>query len=268
MTGAHRKKQNHSDAWALSLLFLSFALLWVPLGQTAFLIEHWMKVGTFMAPFLTMTAVAFRAPGAGPMRSDIKVLSVLMLVAYIAHQFEEHWIDLTGQTYAFYGYVNALVVQTLDAPAGTEILTPEAIFVINTALVWLVGALAIVRAPAHAFPSLAMAAIILINAIAHIAAAVRGWAYNPGLLTSVLIFVPISLWFYGVVLRRGAATRADVVIALAWAVMAHVIMVFGMIAANWLKLFSETVYFAMLVLWALVPIGVYSRKGSTVVGRP
>ncbi|MEL6896643.1 MAG: hypothetical protein AAFP90_11115 [Planctomycetota bacterium] len=37
----------------------TFGMLWDPLGQHKFLIQHWMKVGKFMAPFLLTVAFAF-----------------------------------------------------------------------------------------------------------------------------------------------------------------------------------------------------------------
>ena len=53
-------------------------------------------------------------------------------------------MDVTGATYAFYSQTNEMLLERLGAEPGAEFpLTREAIFVINTTLVWLVGALAI-----------------------------------------------------------------------------------------------------------------------------
>ncbi|MEM9938053.1 MAG: HXXEE domain-containing protein [Pseudomonadota bacterium] len=245
---------------SLIFLVLAFAMLWAPFGQHDFLVENWMKVGTFMAPFLLFVAFAFMPPKDEDTGFDLRIATLFLLVAYIVHQFEEHWIDLFGNVYAFHESVNELVLGLLGAPEGSiGPLTREGVFVINTSLVWLVACLGIWSAPRHAFPALAMMGIVLVNAIAHILNGVAG--YNPGLLTSVIVFLPLSGFFYFKSIRSGAANRKEVVASLVWAVIAHVLMAGGMIAANWFNLFSETVYFAQLILWSIVPVFLF-RKPS------
>lgn len=46
--------------------------------------------------------------------------------------------------------------------------------------------IAIWRAPSHLFPALAMAGIVLVNAVSHIGAAVFRLEYNPGLWTALV----------------------------------------------------------------------------------
>jgi len=36
-------------------------MLWVPIGRHDFLLKHWMKVGTFIAPLLLLVAAAFQS---------------------------------------------------------------------------------------------------------------------------------------------------------------------------------------------------------------
>ncbi|MEM1050472.1 MAG: HXXEE domain-containing protein [Pseudomonadota bacterium] len=234
----------HRQFAALLALGLAFALLWVPFGQHKFLFEHWMKIGAFMAPFLVFVALAIHNNRSTPVYHDLQILSVLMLASYILHQVEEHWIDLTGTHYAFYGYVNALLRDALGAPENTEFLDPAGIFVINTSLVWLVGSFAILFSPKRIFPFLCMAAITLINAVSHIAAALMTASYNPGLATSVLIFVPIALLGFYSAKNAGVST---IVASLLWAILAHVVMVGGIIAVKSAQIISEETYFAMLI---------------------
>ena len=40
-------------------IFLLFAMLWLPLGQYDFLLENWMKIGTYAVPFLLIGAFSF-----------------------------------------------------------------------------------------------------------------------------------------------------------------------------------------------------------------
>ncbi|MEM1050914.1 MAG: HXXEE domain-containing protein [Pseudomonadota bacterium] len=232
----------------LALLVLGFAMLWLPLGQHDFLVVHWMKIGTFMAPFLLFVVFALKQDTMS--KSDPQLLSLLMLVAYIAHQFEEHWIDLTGEAYAFSPYVNALLQSASGAPETTVILSPLAILVINTSLVWLVGFIAVLLSPHRFFPYLCMAAIILVNAVSHILAAILTFSYNPGVATSLLVFLPMAWCAFCSVPQASPGVKFA---SIAWAVFAHIVMIGGALGANRFELFPELVYFAMLVAISIAP---------------
>ena len=252
---------------ALSAVTL-FAMLWLPLGQQEFLVQNWMKVGTFAAPFLLLayTATATKRPNL----SDPLFVSVLLLIAYIAHQFEEHWIDLLGNEYAFYGYVNGLLRSVLSR-GYEEIapLTPRGIFIINTSLVWLVGVVAIARSGYHLFPVMALAAISLVNGITHLLAIIFTFSYNPGVLTSLLLFLPLTAVCYLRWAQRERGLRSQVVVSLIWAVIAHVLMVGGMLAANVYELLSEEFYFVALIVWSALPSTLFrGSSGDRSDGRP
>ncbi|MEM8881583.1 MAG: HXXEE domain-containing protein [Pseudomonadota bacterium] len=226
-------------------------MLWLPFGQHAFLLVHWMKVGTFMAPFLLLVAFSLRAETAPS--SDPRTLALVLLVAYIVHQFEEHWIDLFGRVFAFKPYLNNFLSGVTGQSSGTEIVSDAAVFVINTSLVWLVAALAIWRGAARIFATLCMAAIVVVNAISHIAAGVVSSGYNPGLLTAVLVFLPVGGFVYATLLRTGRASVRLVLLSLLWGVLAHVIMIGGFLLLNRFDQLPELAYFAILVLWSIIP---------------
>jgi hypothetical protein len=233
-----------------------FTMLWLPLGQIDFMTWHWMKVGTFAAPFLLLAY--FSASPRSPSLSDPLFMSVVLLIAYIAHQFEEHWVDLLGNEYAFHDYINALIRDALGSTDGSVApLTPLAIYVINTSLVWLVGVISIVYAKSHRFALLALASITLINGITHIIAGIINLTYNPGLLTSVLFFMPLSVAYFRVLLKREPDSRNGIIAGLVWALLAHVLMVAGMLAANLFGVIAETVYFVLLVLWSVLPLALF-----------
>ncbi|MEM7220976.1 MAG: HXXEE domain-containing protein [Pseudomonadota bacterium] len=237
---------------ALFYLLAFFAVLWIPLGQHAFLILHWMKVGTFLAPIL-LFQLALTTPDRDS-HSGVRALATWMLVLYIIHQFEEHWVDVFGNVYAFHGSVNDLVTQALGQPAGSvKALTPLSIFVINTSLVWLVGLLAIWRFHRSVFPALAMNAIILVNAFTHKLASLAKAAYNPGLFTALVLFLPFALLVYRRLLREGVTTRAEIGLSVVWAAFAHVIMVAGMVAANVFNVIPALAYHGALIVWSIVP---------------
>ncbi|MEM1155014.1 MAG: HXXEE domain-containing protein [Pseudomonadota bacterium] len=257
MAGRHKLIENA----ALGMLLLAFVMLWLPLGQHGFLIEHWMKVGTFMAPFLLLIAFSFRSHG--ELQSNPRVLSLFMLVAYIVHQFEEHWVDLYGSTYAFKPYLNRFLSSVTAQQGDSEFMSDTSVFVINTSLVWLVGALAIWRGSKHIFASLCMAAIVVVNAISHIVASFIAGRYNPGLLSAVLLFVPLGVAVYLQLWRtRGASVRL-VIASLVWGLLAHVILIGGILAMRQFEWLSEPVYYIALIAWSLVPAFAFPSHTST-----
>lgn len=238
-------------------MVFAFLMLWVPLGQHTFLTVHWMKLGTFMAPFLLFVAFVF-AKHVDP-RIEPRLLSLLLLVAYIFHQFEEHWIDVLGQNYAFYPYLNGFLSSLTGSATGTEFMSPLSIFVINTSLVWLVGALGIWRGSDHVFATLCMAGIVVVNAASHIVAGIIGGGYNPGLLTGVVLFLPLGVAAYVWLLRAKLATVRLALASVLWAVLAHVIMIAGILAMNRFTWIPELAYFVALVVWSLLPAFLFSR---------
>ena len=248
---------------AFAAILLLFLMLWVPLGQSDFLVGNWMKIGTYAVPFILLTFFSSRTQHRDSILADTQLMAVLLLVAYIIHQFEEHWVDLLGRQYAFYSDVNQLLLGVLGAP-GTAVgpLTPEAIFVINTSLVWLIGAIAIWRSPGHVFPSLAMAGITLVNGISHIALGIAKQSYNPGLLTAVVIFLPLAIAFYRNALVSNLAVKTQVAVSIAWAILAHILMVAGLLAANWFGLISEVAYFVLLITWSVTPVLLFNTHSN------
>ncbi|MEO1774348.1 MAG: HXXEE domain-containing protein [Pseudomonadota bacterium] len=244
---------------AIAALTLFFGALWLPLGQEAFLAENWMKVGTFAAPLILFVAFALRDPADPPRLDDVQLVAVAMAAGYMAHQFEEHWIDLLGRLYPLRQVLNDIMSATYG-PEAAEAMTPEAIFFVNTSVVWLIAVLAVLRGRVHVFPALAMAGVMAVNGVAHVVVAVVSVAYNPGLLTSVVIFLPLSLGFYGVLLRQGTVSALMVGAGLAWAVLAHALLFGGLIAANVLGLFPVSLYYALLIVWALVPLAMFRQR--------
>lgn len=246
---------------SLIAIFLLFFMLWAPLGQYDFLIENWMKIGIYTVPFILFIFFSSRTEETETVFSDTKLMSVLLLVAYMIHQFEEHWVDLFGNHYAFYGYFNTLFLSILGAQdSSVIILSQQAIFIINTSLVWLIGIIAIWRSPKHLFPVLAMNGIVLVNAISHILPGIFKQSYNPGLLSAIVIFLPLAIAFYRKVLFTNPGAKLQVIASIVWAILAHAILVSGLLLANWFELIPEFVYFIVLVVWSVIPVFLFNNS--------
>ncbi|MEO1700641.1 MAG: HXXEE domain-containing protein [Pseudomonadota bacterium] len=245
-------------------LIAAFAFLWIPLGQQDFLVQHWMKVGTFMAPFLVLVALSFSDSGRF---IDTRSIALALLVAYILHQFEEHWVDVYGRTFAFKPYLNAFLSNLLGHAQVQELMSDESVFVINTSLVWLVGALAVWRGGEHIFAAFCMAAIVVVNAISHIGAGLISGSYNPGLLTAILIFLPVGVGAYVLLARNPASTAALISASLIWGLTAHLIMIGGILAMSQISQLPESVYFAVLIAWSVLPACIFPNKAHDPIVR-
>ena len=137
------------------------------------LIRHWLWLTFLLAP-LSVAAVAL-SHWPLPVR-----LIALLTPAYMLHQMEEHWGD------RFRTFVNTRVF------GGREALSEAAVFVINVPLVWGLNLGAWWCALSGRF-DLALIGLymMLVNAVAHVVGVAR-FGYNPGVVTSFIVFAPLS----------------------------------------------------------------------------
>lgn len=139
--------------------------------------QNWVYGGFLAGVMLLALAPLFTA---GADRAT--ALGFLLLPVYMLHQFEEHDGD------RFRRFVNTVVGR------GREVLTVGAVFWINflgvwvllTACIWLV---------ALAGPGWAAVAgwLVLLNGLLHVAQGVALRRYNPGLVTAIVLFVPLGI---------------------------------------------------------------------------
>jgi hypothetical protein len=138
--------------------------------------RHWVPGALCTAILLTVLM-----PVLAQRWSPAWLLIFAMLPIYMFHQVEEH----TGDRFRV--FVNEHVFH------GVEALTPLAVLWINLPGVWGVGLLAIYAATFLSIGwGLSMVYLVLLNAVAHIVAAVLWREYNPGLWTALSLFVPVG----------------------------------------------------------------------------
>jgi hypothetical protein len=170
---------------------------------------QWPYAALFTAGFLGVLApLVFRYAGA-PLG-----LVYLQLPIYMLHQYEEHAGD------RFRLWFNTMIGH------GREVLTPIATFWINSLLVWGLDLVALYLA-CFVDLSLGLIAIYLpiVNAFGHIVPAIITRKYNPGLLTSVLLFLPVGVTSAVVVSRAAGSTLGDQLLALGVAIAVHAIII-------------------------------------------
>jgi hypothetical protein len=167
--------------------------------------DNWVY-GGFLAGLMLLCLTPIFAGG----WSTGLLLIWLQLPIYMVHQYEEHDDD------RFRRFANTTV------GGGKEVLSHFAVFVINIAGVWGVDAVAIwLAARVHLGLGLIAVYLSLVNTVAHCAQAVRLRCYNPGLVTSILLFIPLGVATLFMLAGTGEVTPMDHAIGLAVALLIH-----------------------------------------------
>lgn len=166
---------------------------------------QWPYAALFTAGFLAVLApLVFRYAGL-PLG-----LVYLQLPIYMLHQYEEHAGD------RFRIWVNNMLGH------GRDVLTPIATFWINSLLVWALDVVALYLA---CFVDLSLGLIAMylpmLNAVGHIMPAIIKRQYNPGLLTSILVFLPVGIGSTYLVSRAAGSDVSDHLLALGVAIAVH-----------------------------------------------
>jgi Protein of unknown function with HXXEE motif len=169
------------------------------------LIDNWVY-GGFLAGILLLAL----SPLIIPHMPSALAAAFFCLPAYMLHQYEEHDRD------RFRAFVNRMLGN------GHEVLTRRAVFLVNVPGVWGGIAVAIwLAARVNLGFSLIAIYLLVLNSIIHIVQAGVARRYNPGLITAIVLFAPLSLWGLLTVYRSGSSTPAMQAIGLAAAVVIH-----------------------------------------------
>lgn len=173
------------------------------------LVTNWVY-GGFLAGLLLLFLAPLFVHGWQPALTA----AFFCLPAYMLHQYEEHDND------RFRIFMNRILADGHDA------LTLPAVFIINVPGVWGVIALSLWLA-FWVNPGLTLIAVYLpfFNALIHIAHAVFMRSYNPGLVSAVVLFLPVCGWCLWTIQRSGHGTPAMHAIGLASALGIHLIIV-------------------------------------------
>jgi hypothetical protein len=169
------------------------------------LCDNWVY-GGFLAGLMLLVLTPVLASG----WSLALLLIWLQLPVYMLHQYEEHDDD------RFRRFVNATI------GGGRDVLSRGDTFVINIIGVWGVDALAfLLAAKIHLGLGLIAVYLSLVNGIAH---GIQGLAlrrYNPGLATSILLFIPLGLVTLWALAGSAEVTPADHLIGLGTSLLIH-----------------------------------------------
>jgi hypothetical protein len=187
---------------------------------------------TYVWPYIGMGAALLLALllCTDALRSDLTVsrwrdlvwLAWLGTLAYLIHQFEEHGVDALGATYAF----RAEMCRNFGFPDVQACPIPFSfVTAVNISVVWVFGPATALLGRRRPELALAFFAVPIINAVPHIVPAAALGHYNAGLVTAIVIFVPLSLWVFHVALSRYRLGWRAVIATIVAGIVYHVIMI-------------------------------------------
>jgi hypothetical protein len=137
------------------------------------------------------------------------MLVFLQMPVYMLHQLEEHDDE------RFRRYVDEMIGH------GRDVLPSSAVFVINIG-VWVLNLISFAMA-AHAGIGWGLIGVyaMVVNAIVHIADGVAKRAWNPGLVTAIVLFLPVGLGGLWAISATGEASAMQHIVGLVAAVLIH-----------------------------------------------
>ena len=147
-------------------------------------------------------------------------LSWLGVAIYLIHNIEEYGVDLLGR---FHAFPNSMCSQ-LGLPSFPACPIPTVFFLaVNLPLFWVGAPIAAFLSRRHPIVGLSVYGIIFINALTHIGSAVHA-GYNPGMLTSLILFLPSSFWVARVSFGKQGLPYGALAFIVADGLLLHVVL--------------------------------------------
>ena len=175
-----------------------------------FIADNWQKALPALAVIgLAVWVALFRNDAASE-----QAIFAALLVIYMLHQIEEHlWPG------GFRQFANAHVFES-----GRDDWPVDAggVALVNIGYVWLPVAAAALFPQTLRWVGLAWIGLTLINAVTHIVTSIRFRCYNPGLVTSLLLFLPFTVWALAHEAARGLLSGGEIAMLVLLGVLLHI----------------------------------------------
>jgi hypothetical protein len=178
-----------------------------PLSYTSANWQKWLPALAVIGAILWL--ILFRSDP-----TSERALFAALLVIYMLHQTEEHlWPG------GFRQFANAHVFKSGNDDWPVD---EGGVALVNIGYVWLpVGLAALFPGPLR-WIGLGWVGLTLINAITHIVTSIRFRVYNPGLVTSIVLFLPFTIWMLAREVSAGTLSGLQVVLILVLGVVLHI----------------------------------------------
>jgi hypothetical protein len=203
----------------------------------------WIGLGFAVVLGILLATGLLRSDRTVPRWRDLRWLSFLAVAVYLVHNVEEYGIAADGTLHAFPDSLCALLGQPGYPGCG---IPPAFFLAVNLPLVWIAGPLAALLSTRFPLAGLTLWGVIGINAIVHIVPAIVQRQYDPGLLTAIVLFLPLTAMTAVAALgRRGPYRRRAGAVLLAAGVLMHAVLVvsallfLGGVIPEWLLLAAQ-----------------------------
>jgi len=153
----------------------------------------WPWIGLCLA--VVMIAVLFatnlvRDDVTGSRWRDLRWLSFLAVAVYMVHQVEEHGLAANGVGHAFPDELCSALGQP---PYPGCAIPPLFYLAVNISLVWIAAPVAALLSTRFPLVGMGLWGVIAVNALVHIGPSIATLRYDAGVLTSFVLFVPLSV---------------------------------------------------------------------------
>lgn len=181
----------------------------------------WIGIGAAGLLLILLTTSALRSDPKVSRWRDMTWLTWAAVFTYLVHQFEEHGIDAQGQAYAFRAMLCAAVgfADANACPVPVSFITA-----VNVALVWVAGPISALLAARWPVIGLSFFATPATNLFAHLVPAALSGIYNPGLLTALVLFLPLSLIAFAAAVTRYHLGIRSIIATLVAGIILHVVL--------------------------------------------
>ena len=152
---------------------------------------------------------------------DLSWLSWLGVAIYLIHNIEEYGVDLLGQFHAFPHFMCAMLAQ----PPYPFCPIPAPFYLGGqlAALFWVGAPVAAILSRRHPILGLSVYGVIFVNALTHLGGFMRS-GYNPGVLTALILFLPLSFWVAGVCFGKRGLPYGALAFIVADGVFLHAVL--------------------------------------------
>lgn len=177
---------------------------------SAFISANWQKaLPALVVVGLVLWILAFRHDP-----TSERALFAALLIVYLIHQIEEHlWPG------GFRQFTNRHVFRSGDDNFPVDI---GGVALVNIGYVWLPLALAVAWPGPLRWLGLGWAGLTLINGVSHIVSTLRLRCYNPGLVTSIVLFLPFTIWFLAHEAGAGMLTGTEIGLIVIAGILLHI----------------------------------------------
>jgi hypothetical protein len=183
--------------------------------------QHWFDIGLALAMMTGIFLVL------NPM-NPLSFLLWLSLITLFLHQFEE---------YRYPGYFPGMMNTVMFSSQKPDRypLNPQTALIVNLIVGWLFYFLAAVFNQQAIWLGIATVLVSVGNFVAHtFLFNIKGkTVYNPGMLTAIFLFLPMSVYFFSWLIQNNAASPLDWILGIILGIILNVVGILKMI--DWLK---------------------------------